>query len=486
MINITRLWTGAEQPADHLRYGQGHGHGRFAGGAAESCAPASSRMRKPIVVWNITRTCNLKCVHCYADASARKFKGELDWEQCCAVIDDLADYKVNALLFSGGEPLVHPRFMELLERATGKGLKVTISTNGTRITPEAAARFKELGVAYVGISLDGIGAVHDKFRGVEGSFEQAVRGFRLCSEVGQKTGLRLTLTRNNVQCMGQILDFIDANDIQRVCFYHLVPTGRGVEVQTLTQEEARNAMDTLIARVEEWKAEGKNREVLTVTQPADGIYLLLRQLREDVLKALGRILGHAAAGIIALPHGKLCRAVEGQRRVVCVDPRRVFLRPHPFPRKIMRRQKTNGKIIGLVRNLRHRVQRILVAVGQRGDGRLLAWVLSIKASRGKLTTQPPAQHAQLSALDERRHRHGQRGILRNFRQEICLGVQIRHQFAAVPHQKEVNVVVVIVDGVEQPQQAALHSPKLHRLGEDENGVFHLCFFLSIDRLCKST
>lgn len=102
MINITRLWTGAEQPADHLRYGQGHGHGRFAGGAAESCAPASSRVRKPIVVWNITRTCNLKCIHCYADASARKFEGELDWDQCCAVIDDLADYKVNALLFPEG------------------------------------------------------------------------------------------------------------------------------------------------------------------------------------------------------------------------------------------------------------------------------------------------------------------------------------------------------------------------------------------------
>lgn len=56
-----------------------------------------------------------------ADASARKFDGELDWDQCCTVIDDLADYKVNALLFSGGEPLVHPRFMDLLERATGKG-----------------------------------------------------------------------------------------------------------------------------------------------------------------------------------------------------------------------------------------------------------------------------------------------------------------------------------------------------------------------------
>ncbi len=292
MINITRLWTGAEQPADHLRYGIGHGHGRAAGGAADSCAPTSSRIRKPIVVWNITRTCNLKCVHCYADAAANKFPGELDWEQCCAVIDDLAAYGANALLFSGGEPTVHPRFMDLLERAIAKGLKVTISTNGTRITPESAARFKELGVAYVGISLDGIGAVHDQFRGVKGAFEQAVRGFNLCREVGQKTGLRLTLTRNYVQCMEQILDFIDANDIQRVCFYHLVPTGRGVDVQTLTPEEARHAMDTLIARVEEWQAAGKVREVLTVTQPADGIYLLLRQLREgsplakDTLKLL--------------------------------------------------------------------------------------------------------------------------------------------------------------------------------------------------------
>lgn len=280
MINITRLWTGEEQPADHLRYGRGHGHGRAAGGAADSCAPTSSRARKPIVVWNITRTCNLKCVHCYADASASKYPGELDWDQCCGVIDNLADYGASALLFSGGEPMVHPRFMDLLERAIGKGLKVTISTNGTRITPEWANRFKELGVAYVGISLDGIGEVHDQFRGVPGSFDQAVRGFKLCREAGQKTGLRLTLTRNNVQCMAQILDFIDQNEIQRTCFYHLVPTGRGVEVQTLTRDEARGAMDMLIDRVVQWKAEGKTREVLTVTQPADGIYLLIKQLKE--------------------------------------------------------------------------------------------------------------------------------------------------------------------------------------------------------------
>lgn len=272
MINITRLWTGAEQPADHLRYGV---HGVAAHGA-----PASSRSRKPIVVWNITRTCNLRCVHCYADSHAQQYPGELSWEQCCAVIDDLAAYGASALLLSGGEPLLHPHLPAILERASQKGLKVTISTNGTRITPEWAARFKDCGVAYVGISLDGIGSVHDSFRGVEGAFKAAINGFKCCENVGQKTGLRLTLTRSNVQSMSDILAFIEKENIPRVCFYHLVPTGRGVDVAALRPEEARAAMDELIARAEAWRAQGSARELLTVTQPADGVYILLRQVRE--------------------------------------------------------------------------------------------------------------------------------------------------------------------------------------------------------------
>ena len=279
MINITKLWTGAAQPADHIRYGLSHGS-HAPNSSTAACTPTSSRARKPIVVWNITRTCNLRCVHCYADSHAERYPGELSWEQCCAVIDDLADYKVNALLLSGGEPLLHPQLPQILQRATDKGIKVTISTNGTRITPDMARMFKDLGVAYVGISLDGIGAVHDKFRGVQGAFDGAIRGFKLCEEVGQKTGLRLTLTRNNVQSMEQILNFIEQEGIQRVCFYHLVPTGRGVDVASLKPEEARAALDMLIARAEAWHAAGQTRELLTVTQPADGIYLLLRQLRE--------------------------------------------------------------------------------------------------------------------------------------------------------------------------------------------------------------
>ncbi|MCX6877304.1 MAG: radical SAM protein [Verrucomicrobia bacterium] len=268
MINLTKLWTGVAQPADGLRYGHGEGEHVVA------------RERKPIVVWNITRTCNLRCVHCYSDSNAVQYPGELDWQEMASVVEDLAAYQVPSLLLSGGEPMIHPRFFELVDKASGLGLKLTISTNGTLITPEKAALLKAAKVAYVGISLDGIGPVHDEFRRKEGAFDAAVRGFKNCHAVNQKTGLRLTLTRHNVENIAQILDFIEDQEIQRVCFYHLVPAGRGSELQVLEPEEARHAIDTLIARVEAWHQQGIDRELLTVTQPADGAYLLVRMARE--------------------------------------------------------------------------------------------------------------------------------------------------------------------------------------------------------------
>jgi len=270
MINLTKLWTGAAQPADGLRYGHG------AGGHA-----AEARARKPIVVWNITRTCNLRCVHCYSDSNAMQYPGELDWQQMQDVVNDLAAYQIPSLLLSGGEPLIHPRFTDLVKKASDSGLKLTISTNGTLITPAKAAMLKAANVAYVGISLDGIGEIHDEFRRKKGAFEAAVRGFRNCHGVGQKTGLRLTLTRHNVENIDRILDFIEDHEIQRVCFYHLVPAGRGSELQVLGADEARGAIDTLISRVEAWHQQGVHRELLTVTQPADGAYLLVRMEKES-------------------------------------------------------------------------------------------------------------------------------------------------------------------------------------------------------------
>lgn len=277
MINITKLYCGLSQPADALRYGQGH------------AAPRSAAERKPIVVWNITRRCNLKCIHCYSDSNAREYPGELTWDQCTGVLDDLAAFGVPGVLLSGGEPLIHPRFFDLAAYARGKGLRLTLSTNGTLIDRDAAQRLKDTGFAYVGISLDGIGATHDHFRGRQGAFDKTVAAFRHCKAVGQKVGLRLTLSTHNIADLDRILDFIEAEDIDRVCFYHLVYSGRGSNVVDVTHEQTRAAVDKIIDRTALWAASGRPREVLTVDQPADGAYLYLRLLEENPTRA-GEVL----------------------------------------------------------------------------------------------------------------------------------------------------------------------------------------------------
>jgi radical SAM protein with 4Fe4S-binding SPASM domain len=273
MINLTKLYCGVSQPADHLRYGQGHG------------APRSAAERKPIVVWNITRRCNLNCIHCYSDSEAKMYPGELTLEQCQAVVEDLAAFKVPAVLLSGGEPLIHPHFFAIATHAVQRGLRLTLSTNGTLIDRDTAQKIKHLGFAYVGISLDGIGDTHDYFRGRKGAFEKTVGAFRNCKAVGQKVGLRLTLSRNTVDDLDRILDFIENEGIDRVCFYHLVFSGRGANLVDVEPARTRQAVDKIIDRAAHWTATGQTREVLTVDQPADGAYLYLRLRRENPQRA---------------------------------------------------------------------------------------------------------------------------------------------------------------------------------------------------------
>lgn len=269
MLNLTRLYCGVSQPADGLRYGQGHG------------APKSAAERRPIVVWNITRRCNLACIHCYSDSAAREYPGELTWAQMRGVVDDLSGFHIPALLLSGGEPMIHPRFFELASYARERGLRLTLSTNGTLIDADRAKQLKEIGFAYVGISLDGIGKTHDYFRGREGAFDKTVAAFRNCKAVGQKVGLRLTLSAHNIADLDQILNFIEREDIDRVCFYHLVYSGRGAGVTDVDHAGTRAAVDQIMDRTAKWADSGRPREVLTVDQPADGAHLYLRLLREN-------------------------------------------------------------------------------------------------------------------------------------------------------------------------------------------------------------
>ena len=151
----------------------------------------------PVVAWNITRTCNLNCVHCYSDSDSKKYDGELTTTEAKKFIDDCADFKVPVLLLSGGEPLMRPDVLELVEHANRRHIRATLSTNGTLIDKKMAKDIKALNVGYVGISVDGLGGVNDKFRGHAGAFDKALQGIRNCSEIGQRVGLRFTINRYN-------------------------------------------------------------------------------------------------------------------------------------------------------------------------------------------------------------------------------------------------------------------------------------------------
>ena len=278
MINISKLYCGEVTPGDRIRYGQGSPSDR----QGES-VPRQASQRRPIVVWNITRACNLKCVHCYNDSGNRPAEDELTTREAGEVLRDLAGFDVPSVLFSGGEPLMRRDLFELLDRARELGLRTVISTNGTLITTDVAERIKQCGVSYAGISLDGIGQTNDDFRGVNGAFDQAVRGIRNCRDAGIRVGLRLTLTRRNVEDLNGLFDFLEAEGIDRSCFYHLVPSGRGSGLadEVLTHAQSRETVEAILSRTKHLKEAGKRTDILTVDNHVDGVYLYLKLLKED-------------------------------------------------------------------------------------------------------------------------------------------------------------------------------------------------------------
>ncbi len=275
MIGISKLYCGTVEPSDALRYGR-----RSAELPSHLLQFAADK--KPVVVWNTTRVCNLKCVHCYARAVARSHDKELTHDQALEMIDDLADYGVPVILFSGGEPLLRPDLVELAHHAVGKGMRAVISTNGTLITPEKARQLKAVGLSYVGVSLDGMEPVNDRFRGKQGAFQQAMAGIRHCQEVGLKVGLRFTINRMNMHEIPKIFELLETYEIPRVCFYHLVYAGRGSSLvkEDLSPTETRQVVDLIIDRTRDLHERGKPKEVLTVDNHADGPYLYLRMRRE--------------------------------------------------------------------------------------------------------------------------------------------------------------------------------------------------------------
>ncbi|MDF1513826.1 MAG: radical SAM protein [Anaerolineae bacterium] len=294
MIGVTKLLCNKVAPGDTLRYQR-----------------RSIGDRKPIVVWNSTKACNLRCIHCYYTAHAQSDPDELTTSEAKEMIDDLAAFNVPVLLFSGGEPLLRDDLIELGTYAVQRGLRTVISTNGTLITDECAIQIKKTGFAYVGISLDGIGKTNDQFRGARGAFDAALAGIQACRKAGVRTGLRLTLNQHNYQDLNEIFDLIEEESIPRACFYHLVYAGRGARIQEddLSLEESRDAVTLIFERSERMDQKGLDVEILTVDNHTDAPYLLryLQEQRPEQVDRVHQLLrwngGNASGiGISAIDH----------------------------------------------------------------------------------------------------------------------------------------------------------------------------------------
>ncbi len=280
MIGVSKLYCNVVEPSDVLRYGRSSAE-------LPSHLLQFSADKKPVVVWNMTQRCNLRCLHCYSRSENIEYGNELRTEEGIELIDDLARFGVPVILFSGGEPLMRRDFPLLASHAREMGMRVVLSTNGTLIDREMARVLREIDLSYVGVSLDGMRETNDRFRGVKGAFDAALRGIRNCQMEGIKVGLRFTINKKNVSDVPLIFDLLKEEKIPRVCFYHLVYAGRGSKLvkEDLSHEESRKTLDLIMRRTRELHESGFPIESLTVDNHCDGIYIYLRLLKEDPERA---------------------------------------------------------------------------------------------------------------------------------------------------------------------------------------------------------
>lgn len=246
----------------------------------ELISPTPTGVRRdppgPVVIWNLIRRCNLTCKHCYSISADTDFAGELSTREVCAVMEDLYRCGVRVLILSGGEPLLRPDIFEISARAKAMGFYIGLSTNGTLIDAEMMAPIKAAGYDYVGISLDGIGTTHDRFRRKPGAFAASLAAVRLCRASDIKVGLRFTLTQDNFSELPQMLALMRAEQVDKFYLSHLNYAGRGNRNRgdDALRGMTRAAMDLIFDAAWDSALADDGREYVTGNNDADGAYLL--------------------------------------------------------------------------------------------------------------------------------------------------------------------------------------------------------------------
>ncbi|MDP2689670.1 MAG: radical SAM protein [Deltaproteobacteria bacterium] len=266
----------------------------------------SGKAVRPVVVWNMTGRCELRCVHCYYGSGVRN-AGELTTAEGRRLVEDLASFGVQALIFSGGEPLEREDFFQLAGYAGKTGLRTVLSTNGVNIDRDIAKRIKDAGVSYAGVSIDGGEETNDRLRGVKGAYKRAVEGIRFLKGLGMTVGVRFTLSKKTVKELPAVFRLMEDEGIDRGYFAHLVYSGRGLGFsrEDLSAPETRAALDCIFDMAEGFIKRGVKKDIVTGSNDADGAYLYLRLRKKDPAKAekIYRLLlergGNSSGGLLA-------------------------------------------------------------------------------------------------------------------------------------------------------------------------------------------
>ena len=199
--------------------------------------------------WEITTGCNLRCIHCRAGDAELMSPDDLTREECCQVIDKIAEYAPLDLVFGGGEPLWRRDVFALANYAASKNLTVSLATNGALVDEAMAQRIRDAGIRRAAVSLDGASpSTHDTFRGHRGAFDASVRALRLLRELGVNTQVDTSVSRHNAHELPEILALAESLKVQAFHVFRLVPAGCGLSIpeeQALIGEDAGEILNWL-------------------------------------------------------------------------------------------------------------------------------------------------------------------------------------------------------------------------------------------------
>ncbi len=197
-----------------------------------SIHPASKKEYKPrLIFWEVTKGCNLRCIHCRATATELMSPADLPTGKALNIISQIAEFSNPILVLSGGEPLYRHDIFQLAEYATSRGIRTALATNGTLVTSDIAEKIKNAGIKRVSISLDGSDATtHDTFRGIPGAFDAAIYGMRNLQKLGVSVQINTTIARHNAHQLPDVLDLARRLGADALHTFLLVPVGCGVDI----------------------------------------------------------------------------------------------------------------------------------------------------------------------------------------------------------------------------------------------------------------